>query len=508
MRTAISGLIVVAGLSLIFASTGRAAIPAPPVNQELGFLDVRITSLSESDCRFCHMSGVPDRHHLLYNQEIPGRTFIPYPDADGDGVDDTHYGCLNCHDTDFNVVRDCVTCHTSSPHHRTELALGGDCVACHGDIVDNMDDGHYIPTYEPSLVTPYRSVDGDPTTSKPQGGEPLNSRGNGAGACNYCHDTDGLDPPVILSNRSLHHATSLAGEGKCDWCHDFALPFEAQIRVCEGCHGPDALHNIQADSPNPANVGTIVVGGEDYGYGHVGRDGGPGDSDCWGCHGFATASAPGTGPLIPSLYSSDSPVIDGGSSAAVTLTGAAFENITNLIHYSSDVSLTAADGTSVVLIPDLVTQGELAVTIPGDLAPGNYDVQAVKADVASNPTVISIIPPVVISKAIGYRTVTINGGGFGGYGAGSGTSVLGTISDGSGGSTAVEGSILSWSETTIKAQFASRPSDVTVFSVFGSASSDVTVPAPRGGGGCGIGFELAVLVPALMWLHRRRRLLI
>jgi hypothetical protein len=41
------------------------------------------------------------------------------------------------------------------------------------------------------------------------------------------------------------------------------------IRVCEGCHGPDSLHNIQADSPKTP-TGTLVVGGEDAGYGHVG----------------------------------------------------------------------------------------------------------------------------------------------------------------------------------------------------------------------------------------------
>ena len=45
---------------------------------------------------------------------------------------------------------------------------------------------------------------------------------------------------------------------------------------CEKCHGPESLHNIQADSPNANNLGSVVVGGEDAGYGHVGRDAGPG----------------------------------------------------------------------------------------------------------------------------------------------------------------------------------------------------------------------------------------
>ena len=71
--------------------------------------------------------------------------------------------------------------------------MSGDCVSCHGDIVDNMNDGHYIPTYPISPDTP-SSSDGD--------GLPLNSRGNGAGACNYCHDDDGLAVPLIQKNAS------------------------------------------------------------------------------------------------------------------------------------------------------------------------------------------------------------------------------------------------------------------------------------------------------------------
>jgi hypothetical protein len=341
-------------------------------------------------------------------------------------------------------------------------------VYCHGDVVDNFDDGHDIPTYSPSLVTPTRSQ-GD--------GMPLNSRNNGAGACNYCHDDDGLATPVILDNQNLHHGRNWANffPVKCDWCHDFGLPFEEQIRVCESCHGPDSLHNIQADSPNLANPGTLVVGGEDAGYGHVGRDAGPGDSDCWGCHGFTMASAPGTGPIIPSVYHSDSPVIDAGSDTGVMLTGTSFTNITGTTEYLSDAELTASDGSSVVLMADSVDLGELVVTIPGDTAPGNYDLRAVKEDFASNPAVISIVPKVKITKATGGGKVTIVGSGFGGYAAGSGTAVTGTISGGT-----VEATIVSWSETKIKAEFDSRPDDVTVTSVFGSASSEVAAGAMGG----------------------------
>ena len=262
--------VVIAGMALFLASTGRADVPAPPVNQTIGRTDVLIGELTEADCRVCHDSGLPDRHHLLYGQPITVGSLVPYPDADGDGVPDPIYGCLNCHDQNFTVVRDCTACHVGdSPHHMTSDALGRDCVACHGDLVDNFDDDHYIPTYAPSLVTP-----------NPSGGNglPPNSRGTLAGGCNYCHDDDGLMPQVIRANSSLHHGTGLAN---CSWCHDFSLPFEEEIRKCEECHGPDSLHNIQANSPDEANIDTIVVGGEEAGYGHVGRDAGAGDSDCW-----------------------------------------------------------------------------------------------------------------------------------------------------------------------------------------------------------------------------------
>ncbi len=147
-------LVVIVGISLFCWGD----VPAPPVNQSIGMLDTElIENVEEADCRICHSSGVPDRHHLLWGQPIFPGSLVPYPDSDGDGNDDTFYGCLNCHDSDFTaVVRDCVVCHTESPHHTTPTADGGHCTACHGDLVDDMDDGHYIPTYDPSLVTPWR----------------------------------------------------------------------------------------------------------------------------------------------------------------------------------------------------------------------------------------------------------------------------------------------------------------------------------------------------------------
>jgi hypothetical protein len=458
MKKTLPLIVTIAGVALFFAGVAMADVPAPPVNQTLGFEDIAFNALSEADCRICHDSGVPDRHHLLYGQPIPPGSLVPYPDSDGDGIDDTNYGCLNCHDDEFTVVRDCTVCHTGgSPHHTTPEAQSGNCVACHGDIVDNMTDGHYIPTYAASLVTPTRSQ-GD--------GLPLNSRGNGAGACNYCHDNDGLPTPVILTNFELHHGTGFGSDPtKCGWCHDFALPFNEQIRVCEGCHGPDSLHNIQADSTNPTNIGTIVVGGEDAGYGHVGRDAGPNDSDCWGCHGFAMASASVAGPGVPSISTSDTAVLVAGTDAQVTLTGAAFASILGTTLYISDVLLTAADGSGIYLVPDSVTEGSLTVTIPGTTESGNYTLQAVKDGEASNVIGITVVPDVAIadvmcSKCLG--TMTITGAGFAEKPANTDEDI----------SVTEAGrllNVISWSDTEITVSGARCRGDVTVNSVYGSS---------------------------------------
>jgi hypothetical protein len=456
----------VASLGLVVVGTEWAAVPAPPVNQSIGMPDVLYGELTEADCRACHDGGLPDRHHLLYGSSIPPGSFVPYPDANRDGVRDRTYGCLNCHRTPSTVVRDCTVCHTATPHHRSAAAMSGDCVSCHGDIVDNMNDGHYIPSHPISLDTP-SSRDGD--------GLPLNSRGNGAGACNYCHDDDGLAVPLIQNNATLHH-DGASPTFNCLWCHEQHDPLS--IRTCERCHGPDSLHSIQADSPALGNIGKIVVGGELAGYGHVGRDGDPGDSDCWGCHGYAAAATPVMGPVIPTVYSSDLAVVRAGTGAMIVLDGAGFTNTMGGTLYESDVRMTAADGSSVTLEPEIILdQGTMAVTIPRKTRPGNYNIQATKAGLVSNPAVISVVPVVRISRAVYHGKVTILGTGFGGYAKGSATSVTGTITTGSGRRATTKtltATIASWSDTKIEADFGTLPRDVTVNSLYGSAKSAVS----------------------------------
>ncbi|MHC4165898.1 MAG: hypothetical protein ACYSWQ_02950 [Planctomycetota bacterium] len=69
--------------------------------------------------------------------------------------------------------------------------------------------------------------------------------------------------------------------------------------------------------------------------------------------------------------------------------------------------------------------------------------------------------------------VTINGSGFAGYLEGLETSVTGKITAGIGRTkttTTVEATIVSWSDTVIKADFGASPDAVTVNSVFGTGT--------------------------------------
>ncbi|MEN8262454.1 MAG: putative metal-binding motif-containing protein [Nitrospirota bacterium] len=468
---------------------GGACIP-PPVGQEIGIQDVLYTNLIEDDCRNCHQNplqfpvldvSIPDRHHLILDNVIPDPTDAPF------GNPGELYECLTCHAVDsstgiyiFIVERNCIECHNQNPseltvHHRTDLAQGTlpqgpDCQACHGDIVDNRDDGHFIPNYEPTQSTPKRSGGT---------GLPFNSRGDGAGACNYCHN-DGFcqtGGTPLESNMTTHHNTGFGSDStKCDWCHDFSAPLESQFRICENCHGRDSLHNIQTDSDGD-NV--INPGIEQPFYGHIGNP-----DDCWGCHGYgASLTAPESGPVVPSISSVSESVLAEGTNTTVTLSGSAFTNMDEGTELTSAVVLTAADGSSVTLIPDSISQDSISVTIPGTLGKGNYKLKTAKLNKHSNPRVISVIPNVIITSVDCSRKrglMTVTGSGFSEKPEGTGNYI----------NVGVNGQkldIISWTDTQIKASVStcSNNETVTVDALFGSAtSSDVKPPKPCRGKGC------------------------
>jgi hypothetical protein len=510
--------------SLAFAMIIWANVPAPPVNQQTGIPDGLFNDLEEEECRLCHENpdqfpvepeSIPDRHHLIMNSPVTvgtcsvsgtqcqpnagldcpesfevciGASAAPFPPTPG-GI----FTCFSCHDVDcstgicnINLYRDCTFCHyqfiggpgaDTTVHHLTPTAQSGDCVFCHGDIVDNMDDGHIISTYAPSSVTP-----------SPSGGDglPLNSEGKGAGACDYCHSTTTGDPVlpdidtatgilVHLTSRT-HHFTGLGNDVvKCEWCHNMADPEEYRIRTCEGCHGYESLHNIQVDSDGD---GVITPGVEMPFYGHIGDP-----DDCWGCHGFGPASAPGTGPITPNIKNSDISVVTAGHDTSVTLSGSAFTNLDDGVELLSNVVLTAYNGSTIELIPDSISQDSMTVIIPGNLATGNYYLRAVKGPSGSNPAVVSVKPEVTITdfECNGKRGIlTISGSGFSEKVEGTDAYINAKLNG-------VKLDIISWTDTRIRASVSrcSSSDTVTVYTLFGlTTSGNGKPPKPCRGKGC------------------------
>jgi hypothetical protein len=131
------------------------------------------------------------------------------------------------------------------------------------------------------------------------------------------------------------------------------------------------------------------------------------------------------------------------------------------------------------LIPDAIDEKTLTVTIPGTLAPGNYDARAIKDVAESNPIVISVKPAVTITDVSCNKKngrITITGSGFGDKVEGT-DGYLNVEVDG------VQVETVSWADTQIKTSVSdcSNKASVTVKALFGSATSD----GDNGGGGTG-----------------------
>lgn len=460
-----------------------ANVPPPPVNQFLGIPDSSFNNLVEADCRVCHEDPtivdpgtIPDRHHLLVGTPLPDPTSAPFVQPG-----DTTYECLSCHQQVWDPVnmsfvfvnfRDCLFCHEQIPneasvHHLTARAQNQDCKGCHGP-VDNPGDGHYIPSYAPSLVTPY-------TSNKPNAGP------NGEGSCVFCHNT-GLDTVsnlLVLTNAETHHSTGFGSDPtKCSWCHDFSMPRQYYIRKCEECHGPDSLHNIQVDSDNPDNPGEVVPGMENAYWGHIGNN-----DDCFGCHGFTamSAAAPYSGPVIPDLVSLDVLKVTEGSGAVVTASGGGFvntiDNAGTPIVLTSNVTLTGPDGKAIELAPTSITENSLTVTLPADMAAGNYLFRVVKADKTSNPINLSVVPAMVNNNIVCRGTsVTVKGKGFSEFvdAVGSGTSM--TAYDRA--RNVIDCSVRTWTDKKITASCTACPDSVTIESVWGADTDRVRTLRP------------------------------
>src|SRR5659263_583118 len=372
----------VIALLLLAEGLAFALIPHPSVDQDMGTYDTLSSNLSEAACRECHSSGVPDTHHDL---KATGK-----------------YQCANCHPVITNpdgsqtttIVGDCMQCHNATfnnmtirkPHHESQNAQDGHCSSCHGNIVDDYDDGHYIPVYNVSLVTPdpkYREIN--------------SATGEKLGGCESCHEQNNTLSPQVYSNINTHHNLgSVSGFNpsnisKCAKCHDlYSGQFgSGSIRYCERCHAIRSLHNIQYNF-----TGT----NGQFGYGHIGA------GDCNGCHasymtaGAVPGMAPGTDVIVPVIYNIITGKVTEGMETILIIRGSNLVTTVDGGTHSSVVVLT--DGLNpITLAPEAINSTEIVVRGPG-LRKGDYGVYALKnGSVKSNRLPLVVVP---VRKVIGW----------------------------------------------------------------------------------------------------------
>ncbi len=504
---------------LLLVSTSITAwgdIPPPPVNQNLGIPDTQFNLLYKEVCWRCHKPAalgfgsppvgvpvkttyLPDRHHQHVNTAIAGGPEQPpFMDANGDGIEDTTYTCLNCHELGQNSTtntlelvqsfRDCLFCHIvdggeRTVHHDTPLAKEAKCGTCHGSLIRSLDAGMPPPSYQPSIITPWRS-------NKPNGDSSLtSSAGTHPGNCNYCHNTrdgstigtpdvpSGFGSITVFTNKQNHHGTgvpTITGSSKgspCKWCHNIDQPLEEGIRGCQRCHDIESLHNIEYDADGDG----IVPGAETAFNGHIGNT-----DNCWGCHGndrqvasLAAGFSPATA-TTPQLDGTNLSTWEQGTTFELTLAGSGFINqggLLNELTFRPTVQLTDSAGNTTVLTPNAESVSSVQVTIPATLPADNYRVQIKKDTALSNPLVISVTPALSIRSAICYsrfNLVILTGTGLSQFlpGKNTGTGITG---DG------VEAfRVFRWKNGMIAAMFTTCPTEVEVTNVF-----DTSIINPR-----------------------------
>ncbi len=381
-------------LSSFFGSASFAAMPPQPVNQNIGMPDTSFNFIHVEFCKSCHhavknnsepLNNAPvkerlnvDRHHFSIGKPINGNPeYPPFRDANGDGINDLTFGCLNCHKfardpetgstglahiTIFNY-RNCLSCHDreagiTTVHHATVQAQQGNCYECHGGVVRGIDvdtlkgkrpdpdnPGQTLPVrvadyrISPITVWPSNKPDEDPLK--------VSSAGTHPGNCNFCHNTgdgltDGTDEPLTLSDGSIvtvkiftneqnHHNTGFFNEGKCNWCHGLDVTGNVSenttaTRICQRCHDISTIHNIEFDAVGDG----IIPFEEEPNLGHIGHN-----DNCWGCHGFkegfdlsnqSIAYNGATGVIIPLITSLSQHSISRGTNTLITVEGSGFTN--------------------------------------------------------------------------------------------------------------------------------------------------------------------------------------
>ncbi len=429
------------------------ALP-PPVDQKLGAYDTLYTNLVESNCRSCHATGVSMDHHNL--------------------VQTGEYVCKNCHPTNGSgttLIRNCIQCHNNTfngmnirrPHHETQAAIDKHCKSCHGSLVDDYDDGHYIPTYSPTSMTPdtkYKVIN--------------QTSGRKWGGCESCHEPNSTAVLPVYNNNNTHHRLgNLSGfinhdTTKCGTCHDMhnATYGSDSIRYCERCHGTNSLHNIQYDIANTSSI---------PGYGHLGPN------DCQGCHASYVAGslAPGSDLIVPTINSLSVNHVHEGEAVELTIHGDNFVTTVDGVTRSSIVAITdgvitnGTTATNISINPTNITSSEITVTIP-PLNKGIYAVYLLKDGDESNKRPLVSVPRVTVNSSIlNSQTITISGSGFGTYDPAYNNWTNVTINNGA---TIRNIEVNNWSETSISitSTDATIGDTVTVNSMYGSNSTIVT----------------------------------
>lgn len=480
-----------------------ADIPPPPVNQNFGVYDTLMVNYNETLCRGCHNStssplvtgGVPTRHHnLVANGTINPDTNQPF-------------GCSDCHPSTpgtgngILLDRNCMDCHNGTafwadsigahvgnftrPHHNTTHAQIRNCKFCHGASVDDYNDGHYVPSYNTSEVTPSALYKVFNSTS-----------GRVWGGCLACHaENTSANPPMFFTHtnpppvngkfssapvadgtNNVHHNEILGITGgtptgdQCLWCH-VDVSNVLGIRGCETCHSVRAIHNTQVDF---ANTSTLI------GYGHIGSNN-PSDPknnswDCKGCHAWYDAGDvnPFAGAIVPDVQLATPTVFNQNIPTVITLSGTNFvqENSTTLVNIDDTTNLT----------PDTITNGQITVTV--NLAAGAHYIKVVKTDSVENVPKPSDIKPLTVVNKVTITSaklfkgvITITGTGFGTKPA---TNAQQYVTIKHAGTVYYSDSISSWSNTQIKAKKTSTPAAVkgdivtVVTANSGEASATIT----------------------------------
>ena len=478
MKKIMSIMTLTATMVFSMAAVNWATVPPPPVNQSLYIYDTKFDQFTTADCHNCHGTDAQlvTLHHNLIYTTTPA---VSCYNASGTTPTTLATGCHVLIPAPgggytFQDFRTCSNCHTGqSPHHgpTSTFAVAQDCMHCHGSAIDNPTDGHYIPTYAINTDSTLGGVTPAP------GGRPVPDPNNPTGTitvqgCEACHQASTAATPQIFSNANTHHGTNIGsfiqpgGIGDCNWCHDS----QTTIRGCEACHGVKSLHNIQANTPNANNLGTIIPGNEDLGYGHIGNN-----WDCVGCHGSWTGSSANTTATAPAITGLSSSVVTAGQSVTLAINGESFSNQDAMGNtYNPVVTLTNGQGT-ITVTPFSVTTSEIKVLLPA-MQQGVYELRVDKSGTVSNLTTLIVAPKQALKAAtLSGSTLTITGAGFGTTPSAEASKLLGVFVG------PVQARIVSWSDTKI---VASSPvfgggKTVTVKTLFGPVDGTIFAAAKK-----------------------------